>query len=303
MSTLFPLFLENIFPIIAVAGVGFLIQRIFNIDPRPLSVLIFYALTPALIFQLLLESQFTGSDIIRMSGLAALVVIILSLLSLGIGRLLKLSSASTAALLLTVGFMNSGNYGLSLNNYALGKIGLAWASLYFITTALLNNSLGVFIASMGKKDFRQSLRGMLRVPTLYAIVFAFILRFVDISIPASLLKPIESMASATIPAMLLVLGMQISRAGVPENKSLVGIATFLRLVISPLLAWALTLLLGLPEIGAQAGILEASMPAPVLAIIISMEFDTEPDFVSAVVLITTILSPLTLTPIMAILGL
>lgn len=303
MNTLFPLFLENILPIIAVAAVGFLIQRLFNLDPRPLSVLIFYALTPALIFNLLLESQFTGSDILRMSGLAALVVFILSLLSLGLGRLFRLSSASTAALVLTVGFMNSGNIGLSLNNYALGQIGLAWASIYFITTALLNNSLGVFIASLGKKDWRQSLLGMLRVPTLYAIVIAFILRLVDISIPSFLHKPIESLAAATIPAMLLVLGMQISRAGIPVNKGLVGIAAFLRLVVSPLLAWTLTLFLGLPAIGAQAGIIEASMPSPVLAIIISIEYETEPDFVSAAVLISTLLSPLTLTLILAMLKL
>jgi hypothetical protein len=282
--------------------VGFLLQRLLNLDPQPLSAIIFYALTPVLIFQLILESQFKGPELLRMSGLAALVVLTLSLLSFGISRLLRLSPVSTAALILTVGFMNSGNYGLSLNNFALGQIGLAWASLYFITTALLNNSLGVFIASTGKLEVRKALKGMLRVPTIYAIVIALLLRLVEIPLPSTIIKPVDTLSAATIPAMLLVLGMQISRAKVPSNKGLVAIATFLRLIISPLLAWVLTLILQLPTVGAQAGILEASMPSPVLAIIISMEYDTDSDFVSAVVLITTLLSPFTVTPIMSLIG-
>jgi predicted permease len=69
-----------------------------------------------------------------------------------------------------------------------------------------------------------------------------------------------------------------------------------------MLAWSLTNLLGLPTIGAQAGILEAAMPSPVLATIISTEYDADPDFVSSVVLVTTILSPLSLTPIMSLIG-
>jgi predicted permease len=302
LSNLLTLFLNNLFPIIAVAGVGFLIQRIFQLDPRPLSTIVFYALTPALILDLLLSSDFSGSEILRMAGLATLIVMILSLVVFVLGRVLKLSSSLTAGLILTVAFMNSGNYGLSLNSYALGTVGLAWASIYFITTALLNNSLGVYIASIGTLGAREGLLRMLSVPTLYAIVIGFIFLSLDFHLPEPLLLPIRSLSAATIPAMLLVLGMQISVTGVPKNLRLISIAVALRLVLSPALAWFLTRTLGLPVVGAQAGILEAAMPAPVLATIISTEYNAEPDFVSAVVLVTTLLSPLSLTPIMSLIG-
>jgi predicted permease len=302
LNELLALFLENIFPIIIVAGLGFILQRILHLNPASFSTIIFYALTPALIFKLLLESQFSGSDILRISGLAVLVVGILLCFSLGISRALKLSPISTAAFILPVAFMNAGNYGLSLNSYALGQLGLAWASVYFVTSSTLTNSIGVFIASTGKRDFPSALKSMLRVPTIYAILFALLIRLLDVSIPTYVMKPIDALSSATIPSMLLVLGMQISHTGLPSKIKLVGLAAFLRLIISPLIAWPLTLLLGLPFIGAQAGILEASMPSAVLAIIISTEFETEPEFVSAVVLITTLLSPFTLTPIMSLIG-
>ncbi|TFH35586.1 MAG: AEC family transporter [Anaerolineales bacterium] len=304
MTELFRLFSENIFPIIFMAGVGFLIQRLFNIDPRPLSIVIFYALTPTLIFQLTFHNQVNGTDMLRMISVVISLAIILSIFVSGMARVLQLSPAMKAAFLLSAVFMNAGNYGLSLNSYALGQIGLAWASIFFISTAVLNNSLGVFFASSGNKTVGDSLLGLLRVPTLYAFAIALVLRLCHIEqLPTPLSKPIEAMAAATIPAMLLVLGMQISRTGLPSNKKLMGLAIGTRLILSPLIAAALTFFMNLPLIGRQAGILEAAMPSPVLAIIISMEYDAEPEFVSAVVLLTTILSPLTLTPIMAWLGL
>jgi predicted permease len=237
-----------------------------------------------------------------MAGLAALIVFSLCLIVFLLGRILKLSSSLIAGLVLTVAFMNSGNYGLSLNSYALGTEGLAWASFFYISNSLLNNSVGVYIASIGKLGAREGLQRMLGVPTLYAIILGFTFLALNIHLPDPLLLPIRSLSAATIPAMLLVLGMQISVTGLPKDYRLIGLAVILRLVLSPTLAWSLSNLFSFPPVGVQAGILEAAMPSPVLATIISTEYDADPDFVSSVVLVTTLLSPLSLTPIMSLIG-
>jgi predicted permease len=44
------------------------------------------------------------------------------------------------------------------------------------------------------------------------------------------------------------------------------------------------------------------MPTAVLTTVVAAEFDLEPEFVTGVVLATTVLSPLTVTPILALLG-
>jgi predicted permease len=56
------------------------------------------------------------------------------------------------------------------------------------------------------------------------------------------------------------------------------------------------------RISLQAGVLESGMPSAVLTTIIAMQYDAEPEFVTSVVLATTILSPLTVTPLIAFLG-
>jgi predicted permease len=292
LSSLFSLFVDNIFPIIAVAAIGFTLQRRFSLDPRPLSIMIFNVLTPALIFQLTAQNTAKGTDSLRMVGLVVGLVLVLTVISFGISRRLKLSPVGASAFFLSVAFMNAGNYGLSLNQFALGQEGLVWASLFYITHVMLMNSLGVFLASSGKMRIQDAIRGLLRVPALYSFSLAMIFRLTG--------------SAATIPAMLLVLGMQIGRAGFPKNIRLVSLASSVRLILSPALAWIFTRVMGLPSLGSQAGILEvleAGMPSPVLAIIISLEYDTDPGFVSSVVLLSTILSPITLTLILGLLGL
>ncbi len=303
MSSLFSLFIENIFPIIVVAGIGFLLQRQFGIDPKPLSVTIFNALTPALIFRLIIENNGTGIDSFKTVGLVFGVVLILTLISYSITRALKLPAGTASGFFLAVAFMNAGNYGLSLNQFALGETGLAWASIFYITHVMLMNSLGVFLASAGRMSVSAALRGLLRIPALYAFGLALFFRYTGTAAPTALLKPVGLLADATIPAMLLVLGMQISRAGLPQNKGLLAIATSTRLIFSPTLAWIFTRVLNLSEVSTQSAIIEAGMPSAVLAIIISMEYDTDPGFVSSAVLFSTLLSPITLTIILALLGL
>jgi len=46
-------------------------------------------------------------------------------------------------------------------------------------------------------------------------------------------------------------------------------------------------------------VLEASMPTAVITTILAVEYDLDPIFVTGIVVVTTLLSPLTLTPLIA----
>jgi hypothetical protein len=102
--------------------------------------------------------------------------------------------------------------------------------------------------------------------------------------------------------MLVLLGLQLQTA-VWSNHSLpMTLAGGMRLLVSPLLAFLLIPLFGLVGPARQALILEAAMPTAVLTTVLATEFNAEPSFVSATVLVTTLLTPLTLTPLLALLG-
>ncbi len=302
MSSLSNLFFNNLLPIILIATIGFILQRTLQIDPRGLSRVIFYSFTPAFVFSILVTTEIEANEMLRMAGLTIVLSIILGVLSFVISRVMQLDPRSASAFILTITFINAGNYGLSLNSFALGDVGLLWASIFFITSSMLLNSVGVYVATVGRASPKEAFIGLLKVPSIYAIPLALLIRTNDIELPLAIWRPIDLIGSAAVPSMLILLGMQIARAGLPKHKDLLFAATGLRMLASPVIAWFLTPVMGLSGVGRQAGILQAAMPTAVLSTVIATEYDVKPEFVTGVVLMTTIISPITLTPLLAILG-
>jgi predicted permease len=96
--------------------------------------------------------------------------------------------------------------------------------------------------------------------------------------------------------------MQLERAVVPARPALVVLAVSLSLVLAPLVALGLTSLIGVTGPARQAVVVLASMPVAVATTILALEFDTSPEFVTGAVFLSTLLSPITLTPLIAYLS-
>jgi hypothetical protein len=302
LTTLLGIFADNILPVLLVAAVGFALQKLLRISPRPISQIIFYVFAPCLVFVLLASTGIQGDGIVKMVSFAFLSMAIIGTVSWLLTRAFKLSAPMAAAFILVSTFMNAGNYGLSVNLFAFGEQGLAWASIFFIASAMATNSAGVYVANVGRRSPMQALKGLAIVPAVYAIPLALIVRAMSWDVPLPIWRPIELLGSAAVPTMLVMLGMQIADAGIPKVKGLLFWATGVRLIASPMVAWIISGAFGMERISLQAGVLESGMPSAVLTTIIAMQYDAEPEFVTSVVLATTILSPLTVTPLIAFLG-
>lgn len=302
MNNLYPLFANNILPIFITAAAGWLIGKVSHIESRTVARIAFYIFSPALVFQLITNNHISGDEFARMSFLAIAVTAFVGLCVWGVGKSIGLKRRMLAALLLVTILPNAGNYGLSANFFAFGEEGLAYASIYFVTMATLTYSLGIMIASMGRKTFTEAALGLLKIPVLYALAGAYIFNIYHWSLPLPLERSVDLLSQAAIPTMLVLLGLQLQRMVWNHNLLVLGLANVFRLLVSPLAAFGLSLAIGLKGLPLQAGVLEAAMPSAVMAIILSTEFDVEPAFVTTAVTTTTLLSPLTITPLLAFLG-
>jgi predicted permease len=103
--------------------------------------------------------------------------------------------------------------------------------------------------------------------------------------------------------MLIVLGLQLAEARRPEHLGVVTAASLFQLLSGPAVGLLIAALVGLSGPARQAAVLEASMPTAVITTILAVEYDIDPIFVTGTVLVTTLLSPLTLTPLIAFLQL
>lgn len=303
MSLLLRLFANNILPILLVATAGFLLSRYFQINPQALSQVIFYAFSPSLLFDIIVNNELSGAFAVRIVGLAVIQMLCLAAITLLIGRALQLSRRTLFAVLLTTLFMNAGNFGLSLNLFAFGEETLAYASLFFATQGVLSYTIGVLIASLGSISWKGALVDLLKTPMIYAIGLALVVSGKGWSLPLPLDRSVELLAQASIPAMLILLGLQLERTQW-HGRSLgpLALSNGLRLLAAPALALFFASLLGLQGPARQAGVVENAMPTAVMTIVLATKYDLEPTFVTSTVFASTLLSPLTLTLLLAYLG-
>lgn len=282
---------------------GFALRRRLGLDKQALSKLTFYAFSPALVFSSLVNSEIPNDEMVQLAAYAVVVTLLIGLVTLLASRLMRLSRIDTVALLLVVMFVNSGNYGLTLNRLRYGEDGLARAAVFFVVSTILVFTLGVFIASMGQVSWQVSLARLLRLPAFYAVITAILIYSLDIQVPQPLLRGIELAGAGAIPVMLVVLGMQIADMSDLGRVWLALPASGLRLIAGPIVAVIVAGWFGLQGLSWATSIIEASMPTAVITTILAVEFNVRPGLVTSTVVLTTILSAITLPIVITWLGL
>jgi hypothetical protein len=293
------LFADNLLPVFLTAGAGWLLAATLRPDPRPLAQAGLYALAPCLVLEVILQNSVPPAALLRMLGFAFACLAVPGALAFGFARWRNWSRQRTSGLVLAVLLTNSGNYGLSVCLLAFGRRALVQASLFFLASAIVSYTAGIFVASMGRASLRDSLHGLLRIPTVWAVAVAFAMNGLRLHLPPPLASSVHLLSSACIPVFLLVLGMQLRGARLQGPLRPILVATVLRLGGGAAAGILLAPLFGLSGAARQAGVLQSAMPTAVIATILATEYDVEPGFVTSVVLVTTLLSPLTLTPLLA----
>jgi len=301
-NELFTSFANNLLPIFLVSGSGFLLGKFFTVDSRSLGRVVFYVFSPLLVFDLMIKSKLNLQEAFTTVAFTASIIMVMGLLAFFLGKIFRLERPYLLAVILTVAFGNTGNYGLPLVKFAFGDDALAVASLFYVTTTILFNTVGVVIASLGHMDLKSALNGLFKLPIIYGVTLALLIKFVGIQLPLPVSRTIEIAANGAIPVMLILLGLELTRIQWTHSFRALGLGVLTKLLLAPLVGLLLASLFGLEYTAQQGGVLEASMPAAVATTVVATEYKLEPSLVTAIVFLGTVLSPLTLTPLIVYLA-
>jgi hypothetical protein len=273
------IFADHLLPVLLTAGAGWALAAVFHPDPRPVAQTGLHVLAPCLILEVILGNAVPPSALLRMMGFAFASLAAPGALALALARWRRWPRPRTSALVLNAG--------------------LAQASLFFLASAIVSYTAGVVVASMGRAGVGDSVRGLLRMPTVWAVVVAFGMNGAGLGLPDPAASAVHLLGSACIPVFLLVLGMQLHAARLQGPLRPTLLAVTLRLAGGAAAGLVLAPLFGLEGTARSAGVVQSAMPSAVIAAILATEYDVEPGFVTSVVLLTTLLSPFTLTPLLA----
>mgnify|MGYP000102820965 FL=1 len=235
-------------PIYVAIGLGYGLTRwgVFaKTDMRAFGTFVVKVAMPALLFNALSQrslSDILNSEYVAAYALASLITLILSVT--WALKVLKTTRSMSACMGLGMTCSNSGFVGYPIALLSLGPIAGVSLALNMIVENLIIIPLMLAWAETGSGQqrwhqiFIQTLKGMLKNPMIWGIVLGFAFSWFSIQLPASLSRAVTLFAQASGALSLFVIGGSLVGLPVRGMESRVAQITFGKLIVHPLVMWA-----------------------------------------------------------------
>ena len=229
-----------------IIAAGWVVGRIDLLGPtghQVLSRLVFFVLTPCLLFSTISRADVhvLFSDLLVVSALASLAAAVVSVVLLKV--VLRRSAAETTMGTMGGAYVNANNIGLPVATYVLGSATFVAPVLLYQLLVITPIVLSVMdtVTNRGSSLGRAVLRPFTN-PLLIASALGVLLAVLDVEVPDPVMQPLLLVGGAAVPVVLLSFGMSLSGSKplqAREGRADIAIATVLKLVVMPLVAWLL----------------------------------------------------------------
>jgi len=144
---------------------------------------------------------------------------------------------------LAAGYQNGNNIGLPIGLYILGDAAASAPIILLQMVVFAPVALAILDVTTGERgSLARTLTAPLRNPLLIASVLGILCSAFEWLPPEEVMEPLDFIGAAAVPVLLLNFGMALAAGGVlrpgPHRKDVV-LASALKLVAMPVLAWAL----------------------------------------------------------------
>ncbi len=279
------LFLNVIFPLYLLIGIGFLVGKLKpDFRTTDISFLVLYVFAPALIL-CSFRTVSVSRELVGCITLVAVFVFVGTLLLAFAAEKLFLGKRN-AAFEISSTVMNAGYLGIPLIYLMFGEKALPIAVTYMVVMALLHFTAGVALLGDGLAD---GVKSALKLPLIYAVFFSFVFR--DFPLPDGFEKVLKLTGDATMPLMLVALGVNLSR--IPTSYLGISvIASAVRFLGGTLSALLAVFLMPIPSELKAPLIVQSSLPSAVLNFVLCEKFGKSPGLAASIIFISTLLFPI-----------
>lgn len=234
------------FVVVGVAiFIGWVLGRIDLLGPHGrhvLSRLTFFVLSPFLLFVVLAQADVRSlfSALLPVSAVAAVSVFVIYAL---IARLVWRRSVGEALIgTLAAGQVNSNNIGIPLSLYLLGSAAYPAPVILLQLLVFTPITMALFEAiTTGQRKAIPILRRTLTNPIVLGSVLGVAVALSGVTLPRIVLAPAELVANACVPVLLISYGISLHGTrvlGTSGRRRDILLATVLKLVVMPVIAWA-----------------------------------------------------------------
>jgi len=282
---MFERILAIILPVFCIIAVGYAYARLrgdaVKTEMASVNRISTEVLSPLLVFTAMAAKDF---DLLQNATLIVAGVVISLGSCLLAWPLARIFGYDARTFLPPMMFNNCGNMGLPLAALAFGQAGLSAAVALFMACNLVYFSVGIKILAAGKPEARIATWRLLLNPMMLGMMAGVVASLLRIDVPASLFQGLKMLGEASIPVMLLALGVRMRDVTLKSWQ--IGVAGAIVCPLAGLaVAWALDLVLPLAGTQRAQMYLFAALPPAVFCFMMAEKYQQEPDKVASIVLL------------------
>ena len=201
---------------------------------------------------------------------------------------------------LTAMFSSTAYIGLPLILLVFGEAGLVPGIIGAVITGAVFMPLTIILAEIdkgrsGHKVVVASAVAVMRSPLLIATVAGLLTSASGIVVAAPLASFFQLLGDAFIPCALFAAGLFISRCSVKGEVKQISWLVFAKLLLHPLITgWLAFYVFELEGILPMIAVMQAALPSGVPVFVLAQHYDTFVSQASAVIVVSTVISVLTL---------
>ncbi len=294
------IFASVLSPILFIIAMGALVQRFHPINIATLSKLQIYLFVPTFLFVRFFESGLSARAMAGIAGAVLLAKIALALPLWWALKRLQVHRNTSAVVILSAVIFNAGNFGIPLAERAFGTAGGAVQALVVTLSNLTLWGVGYVLMAALSGSSKDVILGYFRLPTLYVVATALLLRGLNVTLPNPLSYSLHLIADGLVPLALVTLGAQLAQQARWPRWRIIVPLLFLKLLIMPVIMAGIVWALGLwPWPGAML-IVAAAAPTAVNTLLLTIEQKGDAELAADCVFWTTLLSAVTVTLVLAV---
>lgn len=301
-----------VLPLIAIMLAGYLAGK-FKLLPENGSMVIsrfvFLVAMPAFIFISLARiplDDFFNWPYLAVLGGGMLAIFVLGIIVARYAFPDSLTAHSLHAL--TAMFSSTAYIGLPLILIVFGEAGLVPGIIGAVITGAVFMPLAIILAETdrghaGRKVATASMVAVMRNPLLVATAAGLLTSATGVSVAAPVTSFCELLGEAFIPCALFAAGLFISGCSVKGEVKEISWLVFVKLLLHPLITWWLAYyVFELEGILASIAVLQAALPSGVPVFVLAQHYETFVTRSSAVIVVSTVLSILTISAMFILLA-
>lgn len=263
-------------------------------DSQVLNKIVVNIALPCLIF-INLSKATINPDVMLLPVTAIFLVFTTAVMAYIYSRFRNYSKSTTWTIILASSMMNTAFIGYPVIMGVLGNEGFISSIFYDMAMALMFVLYAMILVGVFGGNKRQVIRDGLTFMPLWAVLFALIFNFFNIELGYVLETSLGYLSQATIPLIMLSLGLTLDLNSVKSNISDTAFILFTRLLFAPILILIIYKALDIQSLIYHVAVLDSAMPIAMNCLVLSINYDLDNELMASAIFLSTIFCVVTLT--------